>query len=120
MKVLLILFLLISVTVWSAPKEEATPAVINDLGQHLVQRQGMVADKLEVNKRFWPEFKFKQLKYMNNAAAFKITAAAFEYALCIDTKQGYYCDQALKDLQEARYELDKLDKEIEKAGEIKL
>lgn len=108
--------------VMAGEKLEPVPSVIDNLGDHLAQRLSTQADTLNElrDQNKWTDAEWKDLLYANQMAANKIESAFFELGLCKSKKQGYYCEQSLRDLKEAEYELEKLDKEIIKAGTISL
>jgi len=120
-KLLIVLMLFCSLAV-GGQKYEPVPKVIDERGDRLAQRlttQAETMNNLYFQKK-WTEEEWKDLLFENQMILNKIESAFFEVALCKSKKQGYYCEQSSKDLDEAEYELDKLDKEIIKVGQISL
>jgi len=104
-------------------KEEAVPAVIEAKGVRTMKRQNFIAEQLNElhESNHWnTDELWAPIFFMNEMAIQKSNAAAYEYQLCVTTKEGYYCEQSLRDLNEANYELDKLEKAISDAEKVKL
>jgi hypothetical protein len=116
----------LSIGLWlradSKPKYEATPKVINERGDKMADRLTAQADTMNnlYFQKKWTEEEWKDLLYDNQMILNKIESAFFEVLLCKSKSQGYYCEQSSRDLDEAEYELDKLDKEITRVGQVSL